>query len=322
MEYRSALCYSAEMKAAHNDEARRDVQGALDALAATPPSLTQVTARDGCDVALLDETGSHGGKDLSMFARTSLKSFVGLLRESPVDITHVYHIIYKLRSPSGAHVVVLGTSGFHLCSCLHLLQHGFPCRHYFACLQLAGTGSVEFDPRCVHPRWRSTSVIDDGTWTASAVLRDAVHSEGDLPQTTDDATANFAHGNVRPGQRPRVSEGARKRLYVDCLAALRGHLSRMLDTARAAEAVDITNAACDLMDSRSRAGDVFDTRDGGSLSTLPSATPRERATRRVPASRNREEDLPIRNPLPVRAKGRPRKRHKSSLEKPKAKKQK
>lgn len=147
--------------------------------------------------------------------------------------------------------------------------------------------------------------MDDETWAARAVLRDVVNSGGELPRTTEGDTADvFARGNIRHGQTPRGSEGARERAHADGLAMLCEVPSQAVDAVRPALAMDICNGARDVVfHSRHRAEGVVLRHDGSSLPVLPAATSRQRSTRRVAGSGEREEDIDIHNPLLVRTRG-------------------
>lgn len=128
-----------------------------------------------------DATHDVGGDDTTMYARTSLQTFLTLLLG--VKITAVHKKSLRAGGRDGRdHVVVTGPEGFCLCSCLHLLRTGRLCRHILAGLvDLSGTATWEFDPTCLHPRWRAGG----RPWSTEAIAKKTVETEdvaGGVPE--------------------------------------------------------------------------------------------------------------------------------------------
>ena len=137
--------------------------------------------------------------DSSVWARTSLEEFL-LLLIADVDTTGVFAVQYELTPKQPSHLVVAGPGGFNMCSCLRLLWHGLPCRHYFAVLLgFVGKGEVPgfghtIKGTCVHTRWTQAHEMDDEAWSISQVLGSTGHdgdwdghhvSEDDVAPTFD-----------------------------------------------------------------------------------------------------------------------------------------
>ncbi|CAB1109661.1 unnamed protein product [Ectocarpus sp. CCAP 1310/34] len=103
-------------------------------------------------------------------------------RRVPVHLAAA--VRYKLTPSRPGHVVVFGPGGFYLCSCLKLLRHGLPRRHYFAVLVRFIGGKYEgvllyheFDGSSVRARWCQSPDGSDAPWTVSRVLEGAGHGD-------------------------------------------------------------------------------------------------------------------------------------------------
>lgn len=146
------------------------------------PNFPHAHTPDATELVNLESDGLNGREDVNMFARPSLKAFVGMLDDARVRVRHVLRVTYNLTEDAGSQILVLGPRGFHLCSCFHVLQHGFPCRHFFAVELLHGSCRPApfggFDVQSVHPRWRRIVDGESENWTPGAVLGTAVAWEG------------------------------------------------------------------------------------------------------------------------------------------------
>ena len=88
-----------------------------------------------------------------MFGTTSLLSFSALVENVPIDA--MFKVMYKYKESNASHLVVIGSNGFQMCSCLQLLTCGLPCRHTVAALVAELRRADEFKREFIHPRWRS-----------------------------------------------------------------------------------------------------------------------------------------------------------------------
>ena len=132
-----------------------------------------------------DLEGDQHASDNTMWARTSLSGFLDLIAEIPIEL--VVAVRYKYTANRPSHLVVFGPGDFHLCSCLQLLRHGLPCRHYFAALvnligRTRGPDEISFNHAfngaCVHNRWRRSEAGSDLPWSVSKTLTSSGHGVG------------------------------------------------------------------------------------------------------------------------------------------------
>lgn len=170
-----------------DDEGNRlplDEAGVRRICSATPTSSILEQAPDEIDLEV-DMRRGTGETDASMWARTSLGTFLTLIAHVPAEA--VATVGYKFTSSHPSHLVVFGPHNFHLCSCLQLLRRGLPCRHYFAVVvklrdrqSKSGDAALphEFDSACVHNRWRQRNDGQDAPWSVQAVLASSGHGEG------------------------------------------------------------------------------------------------------------------------------------------------
>ena len=84
--------------------------------------------------------GTSEGGDVTLTTRTSITFFAELLREQVADrlvrVTNMYG-----SQTQYCHLVVLGSDGFFLCTCLRILTDGLGCRH---ALRVMKDGDVVF----------------------------------------------------------------------------------------------------------------------------------------------------------------------------------
>ena len=273
----------------------------LQSLRGEAPSVDFSQAEAGTELEDLDVATGDTREDRSMYARTSLRAFVDMLRDSGVTVDKVFQVSYCLVSPSPSHIVVVGAEGFHLCSCLQLLQHGYPCRHLFAVivhLQRSRATDTEhryaFDANSVHPRWRAMRALVSERWTGSKVIPDEqlwVGAEGPtFGEGGGNSTGDVGSGS---GAASRVHEGVRRRVYADCLAMSRRRSALIAASPRPSEALDMYAGLDDRLESQLRERNL-----------LPAV------------SHPGGGEPSVRNPKQANVKGRKRKkRQKSSTEK-------
>lgn len=258
------MAYNATVLASYSEE----VEDVLRGLVTSQPLINLCHAQAGTELVDLEVTTGRTREDLSMYARTSLRAFVDLLEGSDVVIEHVVRVSYKLTATAASHVVVLGAGGVYLCSCLQLLQHGFPCRHVFAVMQLQGpalpSACCTFDANCVHPRWRNIRSLQDEKWTASELVPDkhkwTAVGEGPLWDGGENLQGAGQLSGGEDDERdssPKVSEGARRKTYADGLAMTREMVAEVVDSVSPAVALDIFSAVREVADSRLRAEGVL-----------------------------------------------------------------
>ncbi|CAB1114912.1 unnamed protein product [Ectocarpus sp. CCAP 1310/34] len=175
----AAMTYATERLAQGSDA----VTTLLPTLSRGEGGVRFATAPDSRDLPNIDD---DGGDDATMYARTSLPAFCALLHGQ--DITEVYKISFRSGGADGrAHLVVTGPGGFYLCSCLHLLHTGRFCRHFLAVLaDFFAKGGWEFDPACLHPRWRE----DERPWSMASIARKTIREEP-CTEGADDAAAGI-----------------------------------------------------------------------------------------------------------------------------------
>ena len=92
--------------------------------------------------------------DTTMFGTTSLLSFSGLVENVPIDA--MVKVMCKYKESNASHIVVIGSNGFQMCSCLQVLRCGLPCRPTVAALVTELKRADEFRGDSIHPRWRSS----------------------------------------------------------------------------------------------------------------------------------------------------------------------
>lgn len=261
-EFGSSVAYNATILASIDGEDGDEVGEVLRNLGSEAPLVRSAEAPAGTELVELEfEEEGEGTTDLSMYARTSLKAFVAMVEEADVVVNHVARVTYTLVDCSeeniASHVVVFGEDGFHLCSCLQLLQHGFPCRHFFAVLRMNGPGKPsacsDFHAQCVHPRWRKTRSLDNESWTASVVVPDEFRWTGAEGPTIDDP--GDVSGAIADSA-PKISDGARRKVYADIMAKARVMAASLADSVSPAVALDIFDAAAEVANSRLRAEGV------------------------------------------------------------------
>ena len=243
--------------------------------------------------------------DTGMFCRTSLTSFVGMLEERSIEISEIYSVTYNYRVRPGCHVVVVGPGGFHLCSCLQLLQHGYPCRHFFACVQKVPRDEIDsvckFDPYNIHPRWRGIESEEEERWTAAPLVCDVLQLGPGCGQTADSDNFDVRTGGV-PAV-PAVTDRMRRRAYADVIALLRqflGDITENQNPSEVSRAVEAMVSAGRREISGTEAATCRDNTRAGSacVPSPPGQVPLTEATIR------REGNVRIQNPLPVATKGR------------------
>ncbi|CAB1106078.1 unnamed protein product [Ectocarpus sp. CCAP 1310/34] len=196
-------------------------------------------------------------EDNTVWARTSLEALLDLFSRVPVHLAAA--VPYKLTPSRPGHVVVSGPGGFYLCSCLKLMRHGLPCRHYFAVLfRFVGGkfGGVllnhEFDGNSVHTRWRQSPDGSHAPWTASRVLEGAGQGDGwdgcDHGQddnfwgpTYDD---DGGEGGVHPAERAAKAAADRsasdhRRVFATLMARNKENVTEIMKTVPHAKASEI-----------------------------------------------------------------------------------
>lgn len=305
-EFASAVSYDAAVLASADSGSEgaagddEEVGEVLGDLASTTPLVKSVEAPPGTELVELEfEEDGRGLTDVSMYARTSLKAFVAMIDEAGVVIHHVARVTFKLVESSadsvGSHVVVLGADGFHLCSCLQLLQHGFPCRHFSALLMLNGVAKpsscCDFNAQCLHPRWRTTRSLDNQSWAACVVVPDEYRWSGAEGPSIDGPEGDVS-GAVAD-RVPKISEGARRKVYADIMAKARVTAANLADSVSPAVALDIYDAATEVANSRLRAEGVgtapLPIANGGSLANpAPAVTKGRRKKKRHRDSTSRQ----------------------------------
>ena len=87
--------------------------------------------------------------DTTMLGTASLLSFSGLLQNMPVDA--IVKVVYKYMKSKASHSVVIGPSGFQLCSSLQALMCGLPCRHIEAAFVTELKRTEDFQEESTHP---------------------------------------------------------------------------------------------------------------------------------------------------------------------------
>ncbi|CAB1111461.1 unnamed protein product [Ectocarpus sp. CCAP 1310/34] len=209
-----------------------------------PPPATDLD--EGC------ENGREGGSlvDTSMWARTSLEDFLSLTQDVPTSA--IFAVRYKLTPNRPSHLMVFGPGDFHLCSCLRLLQHGLPCRHYFAVLlsfigekDLPGSGHT-FNVACVHNRWRQAPDVDDKPWSVSFVLGSTGHGGGwdGLHDNDDDVAPIYDNNGDMDGALPQDARKVadQRRAFATMMAKSKENVSEILRSVNTAEALEIQRA--------------------------------------------------------------------------------
>ena len=88
-----------------------------------------------------------------MLGTASLLSFSGLLQNMPID--SIVKVVYKYLKSKGSHIVVIGSSGFQLCSFLQALMCGLPCRYIEAAFVTELKRTEDFQEESIHPHCRS-----------------------------------------------------------------------------------------------------------------------------------------------------------------------
>lgn len=209
-----------------------------------PPPTTDLD--EGC------ENGREGGSlvDTSMWARTSLEDFLSLTQDVPTSA--IFAVRYKLTPNRPSHLMVFGPGDFHLCSCLRLLQHGLPCRHYFAVLlsfigekDVPGSGHT-FNAACVHNRWRQAPDVDDEPWSVSLLLGSAGHGGGwdGLHDNDDDVAPTYDNNGDMDGALPQDARKVadQRRAFATMMAKSKENVSEILRSVNTAEALEIQRA--------------------------------------------------------------------------------
>ena len=109
-------------------------------------------ADDHVDVCcqIKDEAVASVLTDTTMFGTTSLLSFFGLVENVPIDA--LVKVMYKYKESNASHLVVIGSNGFQMCSCLQLLRCGLPCRHTVAALVTELKRADGVKGESIHPR--------------------------------------------------------------------------------------------------------------------------------------------------------------------------
>ena len=124
-------------------------------------------ADDHVDVScqIPDEAVAADLTDTTMFGTISLLSFSGLVENMPIDA--VVKVMYKYKEWNASHLVVTGSNGFQMCSCLQVLRRGLPCRHTVAALVTELKRADEFKGEFIHPPVAifDTAMVDRGCWT-------------------------------------------------------------------------------------------------------------------------------------------------------------
>ena len=171
-----------------------------------------------------------------MWARTSLDAFLELIARIPIELVATVRYKYTANRPS--HLVVFGPQNFLMCSCLQLVRHGLPCRHYLAVLvnligRTGGPDEVTFNHTfhgaCVRNRWRLSQHGEDLTWSVSEVLKSSGHGEG-WDGHTEGEDVNFwgqtcdkDSGGIHPSEpaerTARDKDAADKRRVFACIMA-------------------------------------------------------------------------------------------------------
>ena len=113
-------------------------------------------ADDHVDVCsqVTDEPVAADSTDTTILGTTSLLSFSGLVENVPIDA--VVKVVFKYKESKASQIVVVGSNGFQLCSCLQALRCGLPYRHTVAALVTELKCAGEFKGEIIHPRWRSS----------------------------------------------------------------------------------------------------------------------------------------------------------------------
>ena len=92
--------------------------------------------------------------DRTIFGTASLLSFSGFAENVSIDA--VVKVMYKYKESNASRLVVIGSNGFQMCSCLQVLRRGLPCRHTVTALVTELKRADEFKGEPIHPRWRSS----------------------------------------------------------------------------------------------------------------------------------------------------------------------
>lgn len=166
-----------------------------------------------------EETLQGSCTDRTMYGTTSVVFFTGLVKNVPVDT--VVKVLCKVRKCG--HIVVLGPNGFHLCSCLKLLQYGMPCRHFFAATVTHLERQHPLNGLCIHPRWRTSSE----PWSVYGVLGnfDGHELSGCLGGLTDNEKGVCSEGS-ESDQNSRFKTAIRMKFIVDMTEVVNSSIAK------------------------------------------------------------------------------------------------